>query len=97
MPPGDTGSAADGGPPGAETARRLAPMTTTLAVLLLVNAAWNAIVWPQFYKRVSRDDRARDAAGKPTRFLIVHAVLIAISLVIAVVSLIAGIIALVGG
>jgi len=72
-------------------------MLTTLAILLLVNAVWNAIVWPQFYKRVSRDERARDANGKPTRFLIVHAVLIGISLLIAVISLIAGIVALVAG
>ncbi|MFB2555060.1 SCO4848 family membrane protein [Herbiconiux liangxiaofengii] len=71
-------------------------MITTLAILLFVNAAWNAIVWPQFYKRVSRDERARDANGKPTRFLVVHAVLIGISLVIAVISLIAGIVALAG-
>ncbi|WP_066042762.1 SCO4848 family membrane protein [Herbiconiux solani] len=70
-------------------------MITALAVLLLVNAVWNAIVWPQFYKRVSRDDRARDAAGKPTRFLIVHAVLIGISLLIAAVSLVVAIVALV--
>lgn len=70
-------------------------MLTTLVILLFVNAAWNAIVWPQFYKRVSRDERARDAAGKPTRFLIVHAVLIGISLIIALISLIAGIVALV--
>jgi len=71
-------------------------MTTALAVLLFVNAAFNVIVWPQFYKRVARDDRARDAQGKPTTFLIVHAVLIAIALVIAVVSVIAGIAALAG-
>ena len=70
-------------------------MITALAVLLLVNAVWNAVVWPQFYKRVSRDDRARDAAGKPTRFLIVHAVLIGISLLIAAVSLVVAIVALV--
>ena len=70
-------------------------MITALAVLLLVNAVWNAIVWPQFYKRVSRDDRGRDAAGKPTRFLIVHAVLIGISLLIAAVSLVVAIVALV--
>lgn len=70
-------------------------MITTLAILLFVNAAWNAIVWPQFFKRVNRDERARDAAGKPTTFLIVHAVLIGISLLIALVSLIVGIVALV--
>jgi len=72
-------------------------MLTTLAIMLIVNAAWNAIVWPQFYKRVSRDERARDANGKPTRFLIVHAVLIGVSLLIGLISLIAGIVALVAG
>jgi uncharacterized membrane protein len=74
----------------------MTPVITTLAILLLVNAVWNAIVWPQFFKRVNRDERARDAAGKPTRFLIVHAVLIGISLVIALISAIVGIVALVG-
>ncbi|MGO2521771.1 MAG: SCO4848 family membrane protein [Microbacterium sp.] len=67
-----------------------------LAILLFLNAAFNVIVWPQFYKRVVRDPRAKDAAGKATTFLKVHAILIAIALVLAVVSLIAGIAALVG-
>lgn len=67
-----------------------------LAVLLFINAAFNIIVWPQFYKRVVRDPRARDAAGKATAFLKVHAILIAIALVLAVVSVIAGVAALVG-
>ncbi len=70
-------------------------MIITLAILLFVNAAWNAIVWPQFFKRASRDERARDASGKPTPFLIVHAVLIGISLLIALISAIVGIVALV--
>jgi uncharacterized membrane protein len=70
-------------------------VTVTLAILLLVNAVWNTIVWPQFYKRVSKDTRARDAAGKPTKFLIVHAVLIGISLLIALVSAVFGVIGLV--
>lgn len=67
-----------------------------LAVLLFINAAFNVIVWPQFYKRVVRDPRARDAEGKATAFLKVHAVLIAFALALAVVSVIAGIAALVG-
>ncbi|MCS5729798.1 hypothetical protein N1031_08495 [Herbiconiux moechotypicola] len=71
-------------------------MILTLAILLFVNAAWNFIVWPQFFKRVNRDERARDASGKPTPFLIVHAVLIGISLLIAVVSVVVGIVALAG-
>lgn len=69
---------------------------TALAVLLFINAAFNVIVWPQFYKRVMRDPRAQDAEGKATTFLKVHAVLIATALVIALISVIAGIAALVG-
>lgn len=67
-----------------------------LSVLLFINAAFNVIVWPQFYKRVVNDPRARDAEGRATAFLKVHAVLIAAALVIALVSVIAGIAALVG-
>lgn len=67
-----------------------------LSVLLFVNAAFNAIVWPRFYKRVASDPRARDADGRATAFLKVHAVLIAIALVLALVSLLAGIAALTG-
>ncbi len=71
-------------------------MTITLAVLLLVNAAFNVLVWPTFYRRVARDVRARDAAGRATRFLKVHAVLIGLALVIAAVSAVAAIASLVG-
>jgi hypothetical protein len=71
-------------------------VTVSLAVLLFVNAAFNVLVWPTFLRRVAKDPRARDAAGKPTRFLIVHVVLIAVALVLAVVGVIAGIAALVG-
>ncbi|PRB18198.1 SCO4848 family membrane protein [Microbacterium sp. MYb62] len=67
-----------------------------LAVVLFLNAAFNALVWPQFYKRVAKDPRARDANGKATAFLKVHVVLIAIALVLALVSLLAGIAALTG-
>ena len=69
-------------------------MFTTLAILLLVNAVWNVVVWPRFYKRVSGDDRARDASGKPTPFLIVHAVLVGVSLLLAAVSAVVAVIAL---
>ena len=66
-----------------------------LAVLLLANAVFNALVWPTFYKRIARDDRAHDANGKPTRFLIVHSVLIGTALLLALVSAIAAIVCLV--
>ena len=56
-------------------------MTAVLIALLLVNAVFNVVVWPRFYTRVAKDPRARGADGKPTRFLVVHAVLIALALV----------------
>lgn len=50
------------------------------SLVLIVTALWNLLIWPQFFKRVVKDDRARDAAGKPTTFLKVHVVLIGVSL-----------------
>lgn len=61
------------------------------AVLLLIGAAFSLLVWPTFLRRVANDDRARDAHGKPTRFLTVHVVLVSIALVIAVAQAAAGI------
>ncbi|MEZ3156618.1 hypothetical protein AB1K56_06745 [Microbacterium sp. BWR-S6Y] len=70
-------------------------MEPLLIVLLFANAVFNAVVWPRFYPRIAKDPRARDAAGKPTAFLIVHTVLIAIALVLALASVIAAIAAIV--
>ena len=53
-----------------------------LAVVLIVAGLWSLAVWPQFLKRVMKDPRARDAAGKATRFLTVHVVLVTISMVL---------------
>ncbi len=61
------------------------------AILLLVGAAFSAVVWPPFWRRVAADPRARDADGRPTRFLRVHAVLIGTALVIAVAQAVVGI------
>nr|WP_221189151.1 hypothetical protein [Microbacterium proteolyticum] len=66
-----------------------------LIVLLFANAVFNVVVWPRFYPRIAKDPRARDEAGKPTPFLIVHTVLIAVALVLALASVIAAIAALV--
>ena len=71
-------------------------MTIAAAVILLVTAAWSAVVWPQFLRRVARDPRARDANGKATRFLTVHVVLVTVSLVLAALCAIAGIALLAG-
>ncbi|MDQ1083673.1 MULTISPECIES: SCO4848 family membrane protein [Microbacterium] len=70
-------------------------MEPVLIALLFANAVFNIVVWPRFFVRVAKDPRARDAAGKPTPFLIVHAVLIGLALVLAVASIIAAVSALV--
>lgn len=67
-----------------------------LAIVLFLNAAFNVIVWPQFYKRIAKDPRSRDENGRPTAFLKVHVVLISIALVLALVSVLVGIAALTG-
>ena len=64
---------------------------TVGAILLLVGAAFSVIVWPAFLRRVARDDRARDSAGRPTRFLTVHVTLVAIAIIIAIAQAVAGI------
>jgi Na+/proline symporter len=53
------------------------------SVLLLVTAAWNLLIWPRFWQRVTKDERARDADGRTTTFFRVHAVLIGVSLGLA--------------
>ena len=70
-------------------------MSVLAGILLLVNAVYNVIVWPQFWKRVKADERAYDEQGRRTRFLTVHAVLISIALIIALASAIAGVLILV--
>ncbi len=72
-------------------------MTVFAGIVLLLNAVYNAIVWPQFWKRVTADPRARDEHGAKTRFYTVHAVLISIALVIALVSAFAGVALLIVG
>jgi len=70
-------------------------VTVLLAVLLLVNAVFNVVVWPRFWKRVTADPRARDEQGRRTAFYTVHAVLIGAALVLAAASAVAGVWALV--
>lgn len=72
-------------------------MTVALGILLLLNAAFNVFTWPTFLKRVARDPRARDAEGRPTRFLRVHQVLVAVALVLAAASAVLGVWVLVAG
>ena len=60
-----------------------------IIAILIANAAFSIIAWPTFLRRVMKDERARDAAGRPTRFLTVHIVLVAIALTLAALSLLA--------
>jgi hypothetical protein len=51
------------------------------AVFLTAVGVWSWVIWPRFGLAIYRDDRSF-ADGKPTSFLLVHAVLIAASLAI---------------
>ena len=54
------------------------------SLVLIATALWNLLVWPQFLRRIARDPRAHDSAGRATSFLRAHAVLSGVSLVLAV-------------
>ena len=66
------------------------------ALVLIVAGAWSLLVWPQFLRRVMKDPRARDAAGKATRFLTVHVVLVSISMVLGAATTVIGVVGLLG-
>lgn len=70
-------------------------MTVAISVILFLNAAFNVFAWPTFLRRVAKDPRARDAAGRATAFLQVHVVLVTIALVLAAASVVVGVLVLV--
>jgi len=65
------------------------------ALVLIIAGIWSLVVWPQFLRRVMKDPRARDAAGKATKFLTVHVVLVSISMVLGAATAVIGIMGLV--
>ena len=67
-----------------------------LAWVLVISGFWSLVVWPQFLRRVMRDPRARDDAGKATKFLTVHIVLVAVSMVLGAATAGIGIAGLIG-
>ena len=71
-------------------------LPAVLGWVLVIAGAWSLAVWPQFLKRVMKDPRARDAAGKPTRFLTVHVVLVSISMVLGLATAAIGVAGLLG-
>lgn len=66
------------------------------ACLLIIAGVWSLVVWPQFLRRVMKDPRARDAAGKATKFLTVHVVLVSISMVLGAATAVIGVMGLLG-
>ncbi|HKU02820.1 MAG TPA: hypothetical protein VJQ80_08440 [Arthrobacter sp.] len=66
------------------------------ALVLIVAGVWSLVVWPQFLRRVMKDPRARDAAGKATKFLTVHVVLVGISMVLGLATAVIGVLGLLG-
>lgn len=70
-------------------------MTVFAAIVLFLNALFNVVAWPRFFGRVRSDPRARDSSGRATPFLVVHAVLLGVALLLAAVSAVAGVLLLV--
>jgi uncharacterized membrane protein len=70
-------------------------LPVAVSVLLIVAGLWNLVIWPQFLRRVVKDPRARDAAGKATTFLTVHVVLVSVSMALGTAVGVVGIAALV--
>jgi len=71
-------------------------LPAALAWVLVVAGIWSLVVWPQFLRRVMKDPRARDAAGKATKFLRVHVVLVSVSMVLGAATAAIGVTGLVG-
>jgi hypothetical protein len=66
------------------------------ALVLIIAGVWSLVVWPQFLRRVMKDPRARDAAGKATKFLTVHVVLVSVSMVLGAATAVIGFMGLFG-
>lgn len=71
-------------------------LPVALAWILIIAGIWSLVVWPQFLRRVMKDPRARDAAGKATKFLTVHVVLVSVSMVLGAATAAIGIAGLAG-
>lgn len=71
-------------------------MTPFLIAILAAGAVFNVITWPTFLRRVARDPRATDAAGRRTRFYTVHLVLVVIALLLAALFVVGALLLLTG-
>ncbi|GAB3521571.1 SCO4848 family membrane protein [Arthrobacter monumenti] len=71
-------------------------MPLSLALVLILAGVWTLIVWPPFLRRILKDPRARDEAGRRTRFMMVHLMLISTSMILGLATAVIGIRAAVG-
>lgn len=69
-------------------------LPAALSWVLIVAGVWSLAVWPQFLRRVMKDPRARDGAGKATKFLTIHVVLVTVSMVLGLATAAIGVAAL---
>lgn len=52
------------------------------SAFLIAVGVWTWLIWPTFLKNIWKDDRSFGPGHRPTAFLLVHAVLVVVSLVI---------------
>ncbi|TCP49326.1 hypothetical protein EV191_109148 [Tamaricihabitans halophyticus] len=52
------------------------------SVFLLLFAVWSWVIWPNFLVNLWGGDRSWDAAGNPTTYFLVHALLAVVSLIL---------------
>jgi hypothetical protein len=57
-------------------------MSRRVSGFLLAVGVWTYLIWPNFLRNIWQDDRAFGPDHRPTSFLIVHAVLAGVSLLI---------------
>ncbi|GAB3274110.1 hypothetical protein GCM10027449_12080 [Sinomonas notoginsengisoli] len=66
-------------------------LPVALSWLLIVAGVWNLVVWPQFFRRILKDPRAKDEQGRATRFFTVHLALVAISMTLGIAVAVVGV------
>ncbi len=71
-------------------------LPVALSIVLILAGLWSLIVWPPFLRRVLKDPRARDEAGRPTSFMSVHIMLVSTSMVLGLATTVIGVRALLG-
>jgi cytochrome b len=61
---------------------RAVMLSRRASAFLVAVGVWTWLIWPTFLKNIWKDDRSFGPGHRPTSFLLVHAVLVLVSLVI---------------